>query len=104
VDARVTFGRFQLGGNGAVHGGVLPLLFDEVLGRLANSGRTVARTAYLTVNFRHITRIGVEHTLVAELDRIAGRKRHLRGVLRDPTGRVVSDAEGLFVELRPDQP
>lgn len=27
---RVTFGRFHLGGNGVVHGGVQPLLFDDV--------------------------------------------------------------------------
>jgi hypothetical protein len=33
----VTFGRFYLGGNGAVHGGAIPLAFDELMGRLANT-------------------------------------------------------------------
>jgi acyl-coenzyme A thioesterase PaaI-like protein len=105
VRGRVTFTRFHLGGNGAAHGGTLPLLFDEVLGRLSNTGdRPIARTAYLHVNYRAITRIGVEHTLEADIVRIEGRKRWVRGVLRDPAGVVVSDAEGLFVALRPGQP
>jgi acyl-coenzyme A thioesterase PaaI-like protein len=105
VRGRVTFTRFHLGGNGAAHGGTLTLLFDEVLGRLANTGdRPIARTAYLHTNYRAITRIGIEHTIEADLDRVDGRKRWVRGVLRDPDGVVVSDAEGLFVELRPGQP
>jgi len=32
IKGRVVFDRFYLGGNGAAHGGSLPLLFDEVLG------------------------------------------------------------------------
>jgi hypothetical protein len=33
VCGTVVFGRYYLGGGGAVHGGAIPLLFDEVLGR-----------------------------------------------------------------------
>jgi len=103
--ARVTFSRFHLGGNGAAHGGTLTLLFDDVLGRLQNHGeRRVARTAYLTVNFRKITRVGIEHVVEADLERIEGRKRFVTGRLVDPDGALVADAEGLFVELRPGQP
>src|SRR4029077_3007982 len=59
VVAHVVFGRYFLGGNGAAHGGSIPLVFDEVLGRLANmGGRPRARTAYLNVNYRSITPIG----------------------------------------------
>lgn len=104
VEARVTFTQFHLGGNGAAHGGSLPLLFDEVLGRLANSnGRNIARTAYIHVNYRHITPVGRELRLEATLDREEGRKRYASGLLLDGEV-VVSDAEGLFVELRPGQP
>jgi acyl-coenzyme A thioesterase PaaI-like protein len=104
VRGRVVFGRFHLGGNGAAHGGTLPLLFDEVMGRLnSGGGRTVGRTAYLHVNYRHITPIGRELHLDATLDRIEGRKRFITGRLRDGDT-VVADAEGLFVELLPGQP
>jgi acyl-coenzyme A thioesterase PaaI-like protein len=61
VQGTVTFGRYFLGGGGAVHGGAIPLLFDEVLGMLASSGaRAPARTAYLHTDFRSITPVGKE--------------------------------------------
>jgi len=104
VSGRVTFRRFHLGGNGAAHGGTLPLMFDDVLGRLVNTaGRSVARTAYLTVNYRRITRIGRELRFDATMDRIEGRKRWASGRLWDGDD-LVSDADGLFIELRPGQP
>ena len=97
VRGRVIFGRFYLGGNGAAHGGTLPLLFDEVMGRLNSSGgRTVGRTAYLHVNYRHITPIGQELQLDATLDRVECRKRFVTGRLHDGDT-LVADAEGLFV-------
>lgn len=101
---RVTFTRFHVGGNGAAHGGTLPLMFDDVLGRLVNGpDRPVARTAYLHTNYRHVTRIDIEHTLEAEAGRVEGRKRFATcRLLHD--GLVVADAEALFVELRPGQP
>jgi acyl-coenzyme A thioesterase PaaI-like protein len=101
---RVVFGRFHVGGKGAAHGGTLALLFDEILGRLASSGgRPVGRTAYLHVNYRHVTPIDRELHLDATLDRIEGRKRFVTGRLRHGAT-IVADAEGLFVELRPGQP
>jgi acyl-coenzyme A thioesterase PaaI-like protein len=99
----VTLGRFYLGGRGAAHGGVLPLLFDEVLGRLANTGRTRSRTAFLHVDYRAITPIGPQLQVRGRVDRIEGRKRWLSGeVLHD--GVVCAEATGLFVELREGQP
>jgi acyl-coenzyme A thioesterase PaaI-like protein len=103
VAAHVTLGRFYLGSGGAAHGGVLGLIFDETLGRLANTGRTRSRTAYLHVNFRQITPIGPELRVTARVDRVEGRKRFLSGAIYYG-GTVTADAEGLFVELRPGQP
>ena len=104
VRGRVTFGRFYLGGNGAVHGGAIPLMFDELLGRLANTGgRSISRTAYLHVNFRSITPIGTELRVEARFDREEGRKRFLVGSLYDGDT-LCADAEGLFVTLLPGQP
>ena len=104
VQGTVTFGRYFLGGGGAVHGGAIPLLFDEVLGRLASSGdRAPARTAYLHTDFRSITPIGQELAVRAWFVGEQGRKRLLRAELtHDDT--LCAEAEGLFIELRPDQP
>ncbi len=104
---RVTFGRFHLGGNGVVHGGVQPLLFDDVLGMAVNrqlGDLGVARTAYLHVDYRWVTPIDVELTFEATAGAVEGRKRHAAGRLLDGAGRVLSKAEALFVQLLPGQP
>lgn len=104
VEGTVTFGRYFLGGGGAVHGGAIPLLFDELLGRLANSGdRLPSRTAYLHTDFRSITPVGEELAVRAWFVSEQGRKRVLRAELKHgPT--LCAVAEGLFIALRPDQP
>ncbi|MDO8390535.1 MAG: PaaI family thioesterase [Actinomycetota bacterium] len=104
VVGRVRFGQYYLGGNGAVHGGALPLLFDEVLGHLCNlGGRKVARTAYLHVNYRSITPVDADLVIHARIEREEGRKRFITGrLLHGDT--LCSDAEGLFVGLLPGQP
>jgi acyl-coenzyme A thioesterase PaaI-like protein len=104
VEGMVTFGRYFLGGGGAVHGGAIPLLFDEVLGRLANSGDLLpSRTAYLHTDFRSITPVGKELAVRAWFVSEEGRKRILRARLTDGDT-LCAEAEGLFIVLRPDQP
>ncbi|CAN7210677.1 PaaI family thioesterase [Phenylobacterium sp. LjRoot219] len=98
----VTFGRYFLGVNGAVHGGTLPLMFDEVLGRTAAHSGLRLRTAYLKTNFRALTPLDTRLEVRGWLERQEGRKYFVRGELRH--GDVVcADAEGLFVALRPEQ-
>jgi acyl-coenzyme A thioesterase PaaI-like protein len=100
----VYFGRFYLGGNGAVHGGAIPLVFDELMGRLANTGgRPPSRTAYLHVNYRNITPIETRLAVEAQFDSEEGRKRRISATIRDGDT-VCADADGLFVALRPGQP
>ncbi|HEV7205225.1 MAG TPA: PaaI family thioesterase [Jatrophihabitans sp.] len=104
LSGRVTFTRFHLGGNGAVHGGTQPLLFDDLLGRVANRHQSgIARTAYLTVNFRKVTPVDVELHFDATLDSLEGRKRFASGRLTDATGAVLAEAEGLFIRLQAGQ-
>jgi len=104
VSGTVRFGRYFLGGGGAVHGGAIPLLFDEVLGRLSNSGdRTPSRTAYLHTDFRSITPVEKDLVVRGWFASEQGRKRVLRAELRDGET-LCAEAEGLFIELRPDQP
>ncbi|MGW0040858.1 PaaI family thioesterase [Rhodococcus sp. NPDC003348] len=99
---RVTVGRFH-SGRYAMNGGVTPLIFDELLARLANSaGRPWGRTAYLNVNFRAPAPLHTELTVAAELVGQEGRKRFLRGTLHHGDV-LVADVDGLWVELKPEQ-
>ncbi len=100
----VRFGRYFLGSNGAVHGGAVSLIFDEVLGQVGTSaGRTRARTAYLHVNFRSVTPVDRDLAVSARLVSHEGRKRFIAGEIYDGE-RLCADAEGLWVELKPGQP
>jgi len=103
VEGSVTFGRFHAG-RGAVHGGVLPLVFDEAMARLSNShGRARGRTAYLKTDYRAIVPLEVEIDVRAWLVSEEGRKRLLRAELTRH-GRLLAEAEGLWVVLREGQP
>lgn len=104
VTGRVVFGRHYLGRNGAVHGGAIPLLFDDLLGALALAGdRPLSRTAYLHVDYRSVAPVEQELRFEGWIEREEGRKIFVRGVLRDGD-RTCAEAEGLFVTLRPGQP
>lgn len=104
VRGRVTFGPHHLGGNGAVHGGVIPLLFDDLLGMAAHVGRRgIARTAYLHTEYRAIAPLGRELQVHARIDREEGRKRFMVGTLHDGDT-LCAEITALFVQLRPGQP
>ena len=103
ISGTVTFGRYYLGGGGAVHGGAISLLFDGALGSFSNShGRAPSRTAYLNVGFHALTPIDEPLELTIRVDREEGRKRYLVGeLLRGDV--ACARAEALFIALREDQ-
>lgn len=99
-----SFTAFFHGGRGVAHGGTIPLLFDELFGRLANcQGMPASRTAYLMTQYRSVVRLDAPLTFTAWSDRVEGRKRFLRAELHD--GPVLcAEGEALFVTLRDGQP
>lgn len=99
----VTFGRYFLGVNGAVHGGVLSLMFDEVLGRAAALPEGIRlRTASLKTDFRALAPLNTRLEVRGWLERQEGRKYFVRGELRHGD-LVCAEAEGLFLALKPEQ-
>jgi acyl-coenzyme A thioesterase PaaI-like protein len=105
IHGMVRFRRFHLGRNNAVHGGEIAHVFDSVLG-LASAvltGGPRQRTAYLHVNYRQIVPIEKELQVEAGVERVEGRKIFVTGRLCDGDA-VLTDAEALFVVLKPGQP
>jgi acyl-coenzyme A thioesterase PaaI-like protein len=105
IHGTVRFRRFHLGRNGAVHGGEVAHVFDSVLG-LASSvltGGPRQRTAYLHINYRQVVPIEKELQIDAGIVRVEGRKIFVSGALRDGDT-VLTEAEALFVLLKPGQP
>ena len=99
------FARFHLGRNGAVHGGSVAMLFDTVLGLTSSvlTGGPYQRTAYLKMNYRSIVPIEKELQIDAGIDRVDGRKIFVSGRLSDGDT-LLTEAEALFVRLKPGQP
>lgn len=80
---------------GLVHGGVLSLLLDHVLGMVSGTRGKPRMTAWVKVNYHRPTPLGPLR-IEAEVDRVDGFKTHAVGrILCD--GEVTADAEGLFI-------
>ncbi|MGV0643061.1 PaaI family thioesterase [Mycolicibacterium sp. XJ2546] len=105
VTMRGYFSRFHVGGNDAVHGGVIPLFYDWHFGMVVSAaGRPDSRTAYLHVDYRRVTPIAVPLEARAWIDSIDGRKLFVRAAMTDAQGHVLSEANGLMIKLLAHQP
>ncbi len=105
VVLEVSFSRFSVGGNSAVHGGVLPLLFDSVFGMVIHAaGRPISRTAFLHVDYRNVTPIDTVLTARGWVRETEGRKAFVNAELRDPDDTLLAEANGLMIRLLPGQP
>jgi acyl-coenzyme A thioesterase PaaI-like protein len=103
VRARVRFGRFHVG-RGAVHGGAIALIFDEVMGMLGNTAAgAFARTAYIKIDYRSVTLPDRDLELTAWIESHEGRKHRMLGQLHDGD-RLCAEGESLFITLKPGQP
>ncbi len=102
------FSRFHVGGNRAVHGGMLPLLFDHTFGLVSHAaGRPISRTAFLHVDYRNVTPIEVPLLVRGRVTSAEGRKAFVAAELVDARGSdetLLAECHGLMVRLRPGQP
>lgn len=99
------FSRFHVGGNHAVHGGVLPLLFDHMFGMISHAaGRPISRTAFLHVDYRKVTPIDAPLLVRGRLTSAEGRKAFVSAELVDGDENVLAEGNGLMVRLLPGQP
>ncbi|MCV7384827.1 PaaI family thioesterase [Mycolicibacter longobardus] len=100
-----SFSRFHVGGNFAVHGGVLPLLFDWMFGMVVHAAnRPISRTAFLHVDYRKVTPIDTPLLVHGRIEKVEGRKAFIGAELTDTDGTVLAEAQGLMVRLLPGQP
>jgi acyl-coenzyme A thioesterase PaaI-like protein len=99
-DERGVHSEFHLGAAyegppGSVHGGVLSLVLDQMLGQAAGAGGKPGMTATLTLTYRRRTPLG-DLTSRAWIERADGHKTWARGEICGPDG-VTVEAEGLFI-------
>lgn len=105
VEMTGSFSRFHVGGNSAVHGGVLPLLFDYMFGLISHAaGRLISRTAFLHVDYRKVTPIDASLVIRGRVTSIEGRKAFVSAELFDSDETLLVEGNGLMVRLLPGQP
>jgi len=105
VEVSVQYSRYHVGGNNAVHGGMVAMMFDVMCGIVIHAvGRPISRTAFLHVDYRKVTPIEVPLTMRGWASRIEGRKTFVNAELTDPEGALLAEANGLMVQLLPGQP
>ncbi|MDT7708286.1 MAG: hypothetical protein QOG20_3893 [Pseudonocardiales bacterium] len=86
-------------GRGAVHGGAIALLFDDVLGRLVETRAGEARTAYLRVDFRNLAPVGEDLDIHGTVVSFTGRKLQM-GVELSYRGTLLAEGDGLWIVPR----
>jgi acyl-coenzyme A thioesterase PaaI-like protein len=97
---RAWFGPRALGPPGHVHGGAMAAVLDEAMGAACwMNGHSVV-AAQISISFLGMLPIGTETTVEAWIDKIDGRKVHLRAHMKNPSGQIVSEGRGLFVVLK----
>lgn len=83
---------------GLVHGGIVSLILDQMLGHAANAAPPRAMTGTLTVVYHRGTPLG-DLRAEAWLEREQGLKKWARGRVIGPDG-VTAEAEGVFITPR----
>jgi acyl-coenzyme A thioesterase PaaI-like protein len=96
VHGEVTLGAPYNGPPGLVHGGVIALVFDELLGACAVINKCPGFTGTLTVKYLRGTPIRTPLTMESWIDRIDGRKTFVSGELRNGDT-VTASATGIFI-------
>jgi len=99
------FTRSHVGGNNAVHGGMIPLFYDWLFGMVVSTaGCPPTRTAFLHVDYRSITPIDGPLTAQGRISDVDGRKFFVAASMTAADGTLLSEANGLMVRLLPHQP
>lgn len=108
VWAELTPGALYEGPPGHMHGGMIALLLDQVLGELAAHLGKPGLTASLSVDYKRPTKLNQSLRLEAWLDRSEGYKTWTKGTLSDANG-VCAEGTGVFIlprflrEMPPEQ-
>ena len=98
MSGRGTLASPYSGPPGTVHGGVVAMVLDELLGAVNACLGLGAYTGTLTVRYERPTPIGEELTFDAGVDRTEGRKVFTVGTI-SARGAVTARAEGVFIRV-----
>lgn len=97
--AHVHFGPLCQGPPGYAHGGAVAAVLDEVMGLACWSRGHSVVAGRLSIAYRRPVPLSTWLVAEGEIDSVRGRKVTTRGRIALADGTVLSDGEGLFVEV-----
>jgi acyl-coenzyme A thioesterase PaaI-like protein len=112
VRSLMTLGTGMNGGPFILHGGIVAVLIDDVIGTLMTVNQdqelmplsSGAVTAYLNVQFLNPVQTPQTVLVVARSREIKGRKFYMEAEIRDSDGNVLAKADSLWIRVkRPPQ-
>lgn len=101
IIGRVVFGAAYEGPPGYVHGGIIALAFDEMLGMANIASGHPGMTGTLTVRYRRPTPLYYEVDFEAWVVKVEGRRIATRGTL-SYEDTLCAECDGLFIQPRPE--
>ena len=102
--ARAIVGRFRLGAEyqgafGIIHGGVIAVVLDEVMGKVCRFRGVRAVTAEMNIEYLKPVWVDADLVVKGYEKEITGRNLHLVGEIQDASGNVLARSRGRFVIL-----
>lgn len=97
VHAALRLDERHQGAPGFAHGGLIATALDDTLGTVVTITGRPAVTARLSIEYHEPLFIHTDYTVSAWEESSEGRKVHLRGEIRDGEGRLVAEADALFI-------
>ncbi|NOZ01466.1 MAG: PaaI family thioesterase [Deltaproteobacteria bacterium] len=103
VVGKVWFGPKTQGPPGHAHGGSVAAVLDEAMGAAVWLAGHAVLAGTLTCRFRKPIPLGTVATLAAWKESKDGRKVFARSTLHDAGGLLLSEGEGIYIEIPPDR-
>lgn len=104
VEAQINLPKDFEGFPDIVHGGILSAILDEVTGRAQMSLKDrFMVTAQLTTKFRMPVLVDQNYTVLGVAGEIKGRVSKSIGQILDMDGRIMAEADAVFVDLTQEQ-
>lgn len=104
VEAHINLSKDYEGFPNIVHGGILSAILDEVTGRAQMSFKDrFMVTAQLTMRFRMPVLVDQNYTVLGVAGEVKGRVSKSTGQILDMDGRIMAEADAVFVDLTQEQ-
>jgi len=90
---------YQQGFPGRMHGGIVATMIDEAMGWAVYHAKAWAATARLNVRYRRPVRLEQRLRIEAWVVNDRARLLELRGEVRDESGALLAEGDGVFMKL-----